>query len=70
MDGELVIAESGAIIDYLIHTYGKERLQPSADNIADWVDYRYWLHYAEGSLMPLLVMQLVFKKIPAQSPVN
>lgn len=68
VDGELVIAESGAIIDYLIHTYGKERLQPSVDNIADWVDYRYWLHYAEGSLMPLLVMQLVFKKIPAQSP--
>lgn len=67
-DGELVIAESGAIIDYLIQQYGDERIQPSADNIPEWVEYRYWLHYAEGSLMPLLIMQLVFKKIPAQSP--
>ncbi|PRY64408.1 glutathione S-transferase [Vreelandella songnenensis] len=67
-DGELVIAESGAIIDYLIQRYGNGHLQPSADNTLDWVDYRYWLHYAEGSLMPLLVMQLVFKKMPKQSP--
>ncbi|RUR41210.1 glutathione S-transferase family protein [Vreelandella populi] len=67
-DGELVIAESGAIIDYLIQQYGDERIQPSADDIREWVDYRYWLHYAEGSLMPLLVMQLVFKKMPKQSP--
>ncbi|RUR29008.1 glutathione S-transferase family protein [Vreelandella nanhaiensis] len=67
-DEELVIAESGAIIDYLIQQYGDERIQPSADDIREWVEYRYWLHYAEGSLMPLLVMQLAFKKMPKQSP--
>lgn len=67
-DGELTIAESGAIIDYLLQRYGQGRLQPSPDDMSTWVDYRYWLHYAEGSLMTLLVMQLVFGQIPKQSP--
>lgn len=67
-DGELTIAESGAIIDYLLHRYGQGRCQPDSDNTHDWVDYRYWLHYAEGSLMPLLVMQLVFGQLPKRSP--
>lgn len=67
-DGDLTIAESGAIIDYLIQRYGPGRFQPSPEDTAAWVDYRYWLHYAEGSLMPLLVMQLVFAQIPKQSP--
>jgi glutathione S-transferase len=67
-DGELTIAESGAITDYLLQRYGQGRLQPSPDDMSTWVDYRYWLHYAEGSLMPLLVMQLVFGQIPKQSP--
>lgn len=67
-DGDLTIAESGAIIDYLVQRYGQGRFQPSLEEAAAWVDYRYWLHYAEGSLMPLLVMQLVFAQIPKQSP--
>lgn len=67
-DGDLTIAESGAIIDYLIQRYGNGRMQPSPDDMSAWVDYRYWLHYAEGSLMPLLVMQLVFSQLPKQSP--
>ncbi|WP_346795846.1 glutathione S-transferase [Halomonas sp. Bachu 37] len=67
-DDELTIAESGAIIDYLLARYGKGRLQPEESDTAAWVDYRYWLHYAEGSLMPLLVMRLVFGQIPKQSP--
>lgn len=67
-DGDLTIAESGAIIDYLVQRYGQGRFQPSLEETAAWVDYRYWLHYAEGSLMPLLVMQLVFAQIPKQSP--
>lgn len=57
-DGDLTIAESGAIIEYLIDTYDKEqRLKPSGGQAL--LDYRYWLHFAEGSLMPLLVMRLV-----------
>lgn len=67
-DGDLTVAESGAIIDYLVQRYGQGRLQPSPEDARAWVDYRYWLHYAEGSLMPLLVMQLVFGQIPKQSP--
>lgn len=67
-DGELVVAESGAIIDYLVSCYGEETAQPSANERDEWVNYRYWLHYAEGSLMPLLVMGLVFNQIPKQSP--
>lgn len=68
IDGELTIAESGAIIDYVINRYGEGRMQPAANDVNEWVDYRYWLHYAEGSLMPLLVMDLVFNQIPKQSP--
>ncbi|MFG6665685.1 glutathione S-transferase family protein [Halomonas sp. HNIBRBA4712] len=69
VDGELTIAESGAIIDYLIKRYDEEgHLSPSADHFEAWVDYRYWLHYAEGSLMPLLLMSLIFSQIPKQSP--
>lgn len=67
-DGDLTVAESGAIIDYLVNRYGEGRLQPAVDDTHAWLDYRYWLHYAEGSLMPLLVMGLVFKQIPKQSP--
>lgn len=61
-DGDLTVAESGAIIDYLAHTYGKDTLLPPAGAQA-WLDYTYWLHYAEGSLMPPLVMRLVFEKV-------
>ncbi|MAP35339.1 MAG: glutathione S-transferase [Halomonas sp.] len=67
-DGDLTVAESGAIIDYLVNRYGEGRLQPATDAGKEWVNYRYWLHYAEGSLMPLLVMGLVFSQIPKQSP--
>ncbi|MBT2771732.1 glutathione S-transferase [Halomonas sp. ISL-60] len=67
-DGDITVAESGAIIDYLLQRYGQGRCQPAPDDVRAWVDYRYWLHYAEGSLMPLLVMQLVFSQIPKQSP--
>ncbi|WP_404415755.1 glutathione S-transferase [Marinospirillum sp.] len=65
-DDELVVAESGAIIEYLLQRYGQGRLQPAAKDIHSWVNYRYWLHYAEGSLMPLLLMKLVFTQIPKQ----
>ncbi|MBW0147190.1 glutathione S-transferase family protein [Marinobacter arenosus] len=61
-DGDLVVAESGAIIEYLAHTYGKDTMLPESGGQA-WLDYTYWLHYAEGSLMPPLVMRLVFQKV-------
>ncbi|MGP4843908.1 glutathione S-transferase family protein [Marinobacter sp. 1Y8] len=61
-DGDLTIAESGAIVDYLAHTYGKGDWLP-APGTQQWIDHAYWLHYAEGSLMPPLLLRLVFEKI-------
>jgi len=61
-DGEAVIAESGAILEYLIETYGKGRLVPAAGTPA-YRDYRYFMHYAEGSLMPFLVLKLIFGRL-------
>ena len=61
-DGDLVVAESGAIIEYLANTYGKDTMLPAGGG-QQWLDYTYWLHYAEGSLMPPLVLRLVFQKV-------
>ena len=61
-DGRVTVAESGAIIEYLIDTYGQGRLAP-APGTPDRLRYTYWLHFAEGSAMPPLLMKLVFDKI-------
>ncbi len=61
-DGDHTIAESGAIIEYLMDHYGNGRLIP-ADGTPQRLAYTYWLHYAEGSAMPLLVMKLVFSRM-------
>ncbi len=58
-DGDLTIAESGAIIEYLVERYGNGQLIP-APNTPERLRYTYWLHYAEGSVMPPLVSKLVF----------
>ena len=60
-DGELTLAESGAIIEYLVERYGNGALVPAS--AADRVRWRYWMHYAEGSLMPPLLLKLVFDRI-------
>ncbi|EIT69774.1 MULTISPECIES: glutathione S-transferase family protein [Hydrocarboniphaga] len=66
-DDGLVIAESGAIIEYLLERYGHGRFLPAAGT-PEFLRYRYWLHYAEGSLMPLLVMKLVLSTVPGRTP--
>jgi glutathione S-transferase len=63
-DGELVLAESGAIVEYLLQRYGNGRLAPAHDS-PEWVRYRYWMHYAEGSAMPILLLKVVFDQIEA-----
>jgi glutathione S-transferase len=65
-DGELTLAESGAIIEYLIERYGNGRLVPTPGT-PEHLRYTYWLHYAEGSAMPPLVMKLIFDEIEKSS---
>ena len=64
-DGNITVAESGAIVEYLVDVYGKGGLKP-AQGTAEQRRYTYWLHYAEGSAMPPLLMNLVFSRIPKQ----
>lgn len=61
-DGDATVAESGAIIDYLVERYGNGRFVPPAGT-PDHLRYRYWLHFAEGSAMPPLLLKLVFERI-------
>lgn len=63
-DSGEIVAESGAIIEYLIDRYDSEgRLRPSREQASEWRDYTYWLHFAEGSLMPFMVMMKVFMTV-------
>ena len=61
-DGATVLAESGAILEYLVERHGEGRFAPKPGT-PDRVRYTYWMHYAEGSLMPPLLMKLVFDQI-------
>jgi glutathione S-transferase len=62
-DGDVTVAESGAIIEYLIGTYCKGQLiDPQRGNEVHR-QYTYWLHFAEGTLMPPLVAKLVLDKV-------
>ncbi len=63
-----VWAESGAIVEYLIDTYGAGRMRPTDGDLEGMREYRYWLHYAEGSAMPPLVLSVIFNEIVSQSP--
>ena len=63
-DGDNVVAEYGAIIEYLVEAHGQGRLVPAAGT-PERLRYRYWLHYAEGSAMPPLLLKLVFDRIGA-----
>jgi glutathione S-transferase len=60
-DGDLVVAESGAIIEYLVNKYGKGKLKPADEKNA--LRYTYWMHYSEGSAMLPLLLTLVFNKV-------
>jgi glutathione S-transferase len=66
-DGDCTLAESGAILEYLVDAYGNGRFRP-ATGTAEKINYTYFLHYAEGSLMPLLLMKLIFSRIPSRLP--
>ncbi len=61
-DGAATVAETGAIVEYLIERHGGGRLAPALGT-PEHLRYRYWLHFAEGSAMPPLLLKLVFDKI-------
>ena len=61
----LTIAESGAIIEYLIERHGGGRLIPPAGT-PERLRYTYWLHFAEGSAMAPLLLSLLFGRLPRQ----
>jgi glutathione S-transferase len=72
VDGALTVAESGAIVEYLVDKYGGGRLIPPAGT-SQRLRYTYWMHYAEGSAMPPLLFKLVFDRIaanPAPWPIS
>ena len=66
-DGGRTVAETGAIIEYILRTYGEGRLLPVAGT-EEHDRYTYWLHFAEGSAMPPLVMTLLFTELPKRMP--
>src|SRR5258706_14057729 len=57
-DGALVLGESGAIIDYIIGRYGNGRLAVTAAQ-PNFADYLYWFHFANGSMIPSALIELV-----------
>ncbi len=65
-DDGRVLAESGAILEYLVERYDTQhRFAPPSAPVdgEERMRYRYWMHYAEGSAMPPLLMTLVFSRI-------
>jgi len=61
-DGDVTVAESGLIVEYLIEKYGNGRLVP-ATGTAEHFQFRYWMHYAEGTFMPLMIIALILNRI-------
>ena len=69
-DGEITIAESGAIVDYLIRRHGQGEMMP-APGSADYEAYNEWLHYSEGSAMlPLMLNLYVGRLKQAGAPLH
>ena len=61
-DDGTTVAESGAIIEYLLERYGNGRLQPAAGS-PEKLRWRYWMHFAEGTAMSPLLLKLIFERI-------
>ena len=69
-DGDVFLAESGAIMDYILARYGKGRLVPASDS-AQFAPYLYWFHYANGTLQPAMGRLMILNRLslPPDNPV-
>ena len=67
VDGGVRVAETGAIVEYLLETHGGSALRP-ARGTPEGRRFTYWLHYAEGSAMTPLLLKLIFAQIPKRVP--
>src|SRR5512139_1927916 len=65
-DGDITVAESGAILEYLVERFDDGRLGPPVGT-PERLRWRYWMHFAEGSAMPPLLIKLICEKV-AQAP--
>jgi glutathione S-transferase len=66
-DGDILVAETGAIVEYLLDSHAGHGLRPQPGT-ADGRRFTYWLHYAEGSAMTPLLLKLIFGALPTRSP--
>ena len=66
-DGDITLAESGAIVEYLADRYGAGRLAPAFGS-PERVRYLYWLHFAEGTAQPPSLLKLLFDRVKSKAP--
>lgn len=69
-DGDVVLAESGAIVEYIAAKYGKGRLVLEPDH-PDYAQFVYWLHFANGTLQPAMGRNMILGRLnlPADNPI-
>lgn len=67
-EGDLTIAETGAIVEYLLDRFDNENSFRPAQDSDQFLSYRYWMHYSEGSAAPPLLLKVVFDQLPKQAP--
>lgn len=70
-DGDLMLAESAAIVEYIIVKHGGGRLKPGPEH-PDYAAFLYWFHFSNGNLQPVMVRQLFVKRLqlPAENLVQ
>ena len=69
-DGNRTVAESGAIVEYLVRKYGRDRMMPDEES-PEFVSYLHWMHYAEGSAMlPVMLSLYVMRLGEAGKPLH
>jgi glutathione S-transferase len=66
-DGDTTLAESGAIVEYLADRHGAGKLAPAFGS-PERVRYLYWLHFAEGTAQPPMLLKLLFDRIKSKAP--